>query len=54
MKNGIPDEAYYQLLEWKDTNLLEFQSYFGEVCLDSLSYSQLQRLYQKVIMNIKD
>jgi hypothetical protein len=54
MKNGIPSEAYYQLLEWKDANLPEFQSYFGEVSLDSLTYSQLQRLYQRVILNIKE
>ena len=54
MKNGIPTEAYYQLLEWKDANLADFHSNFGEVSLDSLSYSELQRLYQRVILEIKE
>lgn len=53
LKNGIPSDAYYLLLEWKDENLEEFQSRFGEVSLDSLNYSQLQRLYQEVILGIK-
>lgn len=52
MKNGIPADAYYKLLEWKDENLEEFQFRFGEVSLDSLSYSQLQRLYQEIIIGI--
>jgi hypothetical protein len=50
LKNGIPSDAYYLLLEWKDENLEEFQYRFGEVSLDSLDYSQLQRLYQEVIL----
>lgn len=54
LKNGIPSEAYYSLLEWKDKNLKDFQSRFGEVSLDSLTYSQLQRLYQEVILGIKE
>lgn len=53
LKNGIPSDAYYSLLEWKDKNLEEFQSKFGKVSLDSLDYSQLQRLYQEVILGIK-
>jgi len=52
-KNGIPKDAYYLLLEWKDENLKEFQSKFGEVSLNSLDYSQLQRLYQEIILGIK-
>ena len=54
LKNGIPSEAYYQLLEWKDSNLEEFQFRFGEISLNDLSYSQLQRLYQEIILGIKD
>lgn len=53
LKNGIPADAYYQLLEWKDDNLEEFQSRFGEVSLDSLDYNQLQRLYQEIVLGIK-
>jgi len=53
MKNGIPDDAYYLLLEWKDENLKEFQSRFGEVSLNDLSYGQLQRLYQEIVLGIK-
>lgn len=27
MKNGIPDNIYYELLEWKDKNLLAFNKF---------------------------
>jgi hypothetical protein len=50
LKNGIPSDAYYLLLEWKDENLELFQSHFGKVSLNSLDYSQLQRLYQEYIL----
>jgi hypothetical protein len=53
LKNGIPVEAYYLLLEWKDQNLKEFRERFGDVSLDSLSYSQLQRLYQEIVLGIE-
>lgn len=52
LKNGIPAEAYYLLLEWKDANLAQFQERFGEVSLASLDYAQLQRLYQEVVLGI--
>ena len=53
LKNGIPVEAYYLLLEWKDRNLTEFRERFGDVSLDSLDYSQLQRLYQEIVLGIE-
>jgi hypothetical protein len=52
LKNGIPADAYYLLLEWKDQHLDLFQEKFGKVSLDSLDYAQLQRLYQEVVLGI--
>ena len=53
LKNGTPADAYYLLLEWKDENLEEFKKRFGNVSLDSLDYSESQRLYQEIIIGIK-
>jgi hypothetical protein len=48
MKNGIPNEMYYFLLEWKDKNLHEFISEYGEVSLDSLSTYSLRMMFRKI------
>lgn len=49
MKNGIPKELYYELLEWKDTHLLEFQEIHGKKSLDSLSPNSLHMLHRTVM-----
>lgn len=55
MKNGIPDNIYYELLEWKDKNLLtfdaftEFISYLNDkkkvYSLNDLTVEELKTLY---------
>lgn len=48
MKNGIPSEKYYFLLEWKDANMEEFISIKGEVSLCDLSTYELNKLYEAI------
>lgn len=49
MKNGVPKEIYYELLEWKDANLEEFQDIHGEKSLNSLSPNELHMLHRAVM-----
>jgi hypothetical protein len=48
MKNGIPSEKYYFLLEWKDNNMNEYISMKGEVKLCELSAYELNKLYEAI------
>ena len=49
MKNGIPKEMYYFLLEWKDNNLQDFISRYGEVSLNSFNPSELQKMHKAIM-----
>ena len=48
MKNGIPSEKYYFLLEWKDNNIEEFILIKGNVKLCDLDAYELNKLYQAI------
>ena len=48
MKNGIPSEKYYFLLEWKDSNMGEFIDMFNERRLCDLSTYELNKLYEAI------
>lgn len=51
MKNGIPKEIYYELLEWKDNNLQEFIEIHGEKSLNDLSPNELHMLHRAILLN---
>lgn len=53
MKNGIPKEQYYELLEWKDTHREEFQAIHGSHSLNDLSTNELQNLYVTMLNSEK-
>ena len=54
MKNGVLDEVYYFLLEWKDENLKEFQDIKGEgTRLCDLSAYELNKLYSAIKLEEK-
>ncbi len=45
MKNGIQDEKYYFLLDWKDRNMEDYISIKGERRLCDLTPYELNILY---------
>ena len=48
MKNGIPSEKYYLLLEWKDDNMEEYISIKGKRRLCDLTTYELNKLYEAI------
>lgn len=48
MKNGIPIEKYYFLLEWKDDNMEEFLNIYNKRRLCELSSTELIDLYDSI------
>ena len=49
MKNGISDEKYYFLLDWKDKNMDDYIAMkYGERSLNSLTTHELNKLYQGI------
>lgn len=48
MKNGIPAEKYYFLLEWKDANMEEYINMKGERRMCDLSTYELNKLYEAI------
>ena len=48
MKNGIPDEKYYFLLDWKDTHMDEYIEIKGERGLHTLTPYELNKLYEAI------
>ena len=54
MKNGIDDEKYYFLLDWKDKNLDEWFAIKGEGArLCDLTPYELNKLHQGLMAEIK-
>lgn len=53
MKNGISDEKYYFLLDWKDKNMEEYIAIKGKRSLNSLTTYELNKLYQGLIAEEK-
>lgn len=54
MKNGVNDEIYYFLLDWKDRNHSEYYEIKGDKPLNSLSPYELNKLYEVVATSQKD
>jgi len=50
MKNGIPSQNYYELLEWKDTHMDEFLMLYPGKRLTDLTVIELIALYNTVIL----
>ena len=48
MKNGIPSEKYYFLLEWKDENMQEFIDMYGGRRMCDLTTYELNKLYEAI------
>ena len=48
MKNGVTDDVYYFLLDWKDKNLEEYQSIKGDKRLCDLTPYELNLLYRAI------
>lgn len=48
MKNGVTDEVYYFLLDWKDKNLEEYQAIIGSKRLCDLTPHELNILYKAI------
>ncbi len=48
MKNGIPSEKYYFLLEWKDANMQEFIDMYRERRMCDLTTYELNKLHQAI------
>ena len=48
MKNGVADDVYYFLLDWKDKNLEEYQSIKGDKRLCDLTPYELNLLYRAI------
>lgn len=48
MKNGIPKEKYYFLLDWKDNNMDEYLSIKGACSLSSLTTYELNKLHEAI------
>lgn len=48
MKNGIPSEKYYFLLEWKDDNMEEFIAMYDERRMCDLTRYELNKLYEAI------
>lgn len=49
MKNGVPAELYYSLLEWKDQNLQEFQEMHGPKSLNEFTPNELHMLHRAIL-----
>jgi len=52
MKNGVSDEIYYFLLDWKDKNMSKYMSLVGTSRLCDLMPVDLVSLYD--IINVTD
>lgn len=48
MKNGIPADNYYKLLEWKDSNLKKFRRWYDNKSLNDLTTEQLKELWNRI------
>ena len=48
MKNGVTDDVYYFLLDWKDKNLIEYQNIKGDKRLCDLTPYELNLLYRAI------
>ena len=48
MKNGVNDDVYYFLLDWKDKNLIEYQNIKGDKRLCDLTPYELNLLYRAI------
>lgn len=48
MKNGIPSEKYYFLLEWKDNNMEDFIAMYGERRMCDLTPYELNKLHEAI------
>jgi len=48
LKNGIHEQKYYALLEWKDSNLRAFSIVYGEKSLNDLSPMELEMLWESI------
>ena len=49
LKNGVPSNIYYAILEWKDSNLKEWQEIKGELRVCDLSPIDLWQFYKGVV-----
>lgn len=54
MKNGIPTQHYYELLEWKDNNMSEFIALFNNRRMCDLTPKELKELYSSKIAKFKE
>ena len=53
MKNGVEDEVYYFLLDWKDKNLDAFQLRYDANRLCDFSPQELTTLHKGIILGIE-
>lgn len=51
MKNGIPADRYYFLLEWKDANMEDYLSMYGERRMCDLTTYELNKLHEAIKAN---
>lgn len=51
MKNGIPSQHYYELLEWKDVNMREFIERYDNRRMCDLTTEELKELYEYINQN---
>lgn len=51
MKNGIPSQHYYELLEWKDENMREFIERYDNRRMCDLTTEELKELYEYINQN---
>lgn len=49
MKNGIPQEMYYQLLDWKDCHLNEWKIREGSMRMCDFNSTELLALYDELV-----
>ena len=54
MKNGIPSQHYYELLEWKDENMKEFIERYNNRRMCELTTDELKELYLYIKENKGD
>ena len=53
MKNGIPSEKYYFLLEWKDANIEDFVDMYNNRRICELTAYELNKLYEAIKLEEK-
>ena len=53
LKNGIPSQLYYKLLEWKDQNLERFKQLHPNKGLNDLSPNELIALHEYIKSTLK-